>query len=379
MKEFARRPNDSSSLNPTVDPLCRMDCGAISIFVVGCARNFLYSFDENRFAAAQRKPATCRLCRLLYIYRAQIPTCALHIFNLASGQKKSKCFACFPVVCFPARRYRNIEPAMSSYSFRYFGSGMSAPFHMLSNFNECRITGRVYVQQDAQEPQQQQRRRKQAGEAGAVSTTPSGDDGHRLVEREFLFPSAEHYWWAHFTKNAPDVSRLAVGGDLSTLEGGLRLLLGARAGEQKAKHWRKKNSVGIVAKMVAAANTTKKKNKSGAKIETVHRPRAHELGMELGLHPLEQYGPQGNIETLRAIWHKIQTEKFAQNPEHRRVLASTGEETLVEFVRMRPEGHMWGGQVRGGVRRPKGLIVGGGELVGRNFTGKCLMAVRASL
>lgn len=251
---------------------------------------------------------------------------------------------------------------------------MSSPFHMLSNFSECRIAGRVFVQQDAD-------RERLQGAEPASST--SGDDGHCFVEREFLFPSAEHYWWAHFTKNASDVSRLAVGGDLSTLEGGLRLLLGARTGGQKAKHWGKKNSVGIVAKMVAAAkNTATKKNTSSpssSAAERIHRPRGHELGMELGLHPLEQYGPQGDIETLRAIWQKIQTDKFSQNPEHRRVLASTGEETLVEFVRMRPEGHMWGGQVRGGVRRPKGLIVDGGVLVGRNFTGQCLMAVRASL
>lgn len=264
---------------------------------------------------------------------------------------------------------------MSSSSFRYFGSGTSAPFHMLSNFNECRIAGRVFVLQ-----QEADRQRLQGTEP--ASGTP-GDDANCFAEREFLFPSAEHYWWAHFTKNTSDVSRLAIGGDLSTLEGGLQLLLGAPTGEQKARHWRKKNSVGIVAKMVAAANTATKKNSSASPsssaAEIIHRPRAHELGMELGLHPLEQYGPQGDIETLRAIWRKIQADKFSQNPEHRRVLASTGEETLVEFVRMRPEGHMWGGQVRGGVRRPKGLIVDGGELVGRNFTGKCLMAVRASL
>lgn len=258
---------------------------------------------------------------------------------------------------------------MSSSAFRYFGSGMSAPFHMLSNFNECRIVGRVYVQQQDQ---------MQQGEE-PVPHTP-GDDAHRFVEREFSFPSAEHYWWAHSTRNASDVSRLEVGGDLSALEGGLRLLLGARIGEQKAEYWRKKNSVGIVAKLVAAANFKTKKNTSpSAATERNHRPRAHELGMELGLHPLEQYGRQGDIETLRTIWLKIQTDKFAQNPEHRRVLASTREETLVEFVRIRADGHMWGGQVRGGVRRPKGLVVDGGELIGRNFTGKCVMMVRASL
>eukprot|EP00903_Cladosiphon_okamuranus_P013589 g12656.t1 len=162
-----------------------------------------------------------------------------------------------------------------------------------------------------------------------------------------------------------DVSRLAIGGDLSTVECGLRLLLGARAGKQKAKPWGKKNSVGILAKMVAAANaaTKKESTSSSSAAEIIHRPRAHELGMELGLHSLEQYGPNGDIETLLTIWQKIQKDKFSQNSGHRRVLAIIREETLVEFVSMRPEGHMWEGQVRGGVRRPKGLIVDGSELV----------------
>lgn len=280
---------------------------------------------------------------------------------------------------------------------------MAAPFHMLSNFNECRITGHVFVQEHEDESEQDQHRT--AGKE-VVERPQDNDDAHsnvtttrKIVDKQFVFPSAEHYWWAHFTKNISDVSRLAVGGDLSTLEGGLCLLLGPEKGAQKAKHWRKKGNVGIVAKMVAATaaktnsntpNTTNRRNKqkksnntsssaTTAKIPHHHRPRAKELGMELGLHPLEQYGGQGEMATLLAIWNKIQTEKFTQNSDHRRVLTSTGRETLVEFVRMRPDGHTWGGQVRGGVRRSKGLIVNGGELVGGNFTGECLMAVRASL
>lgn len=71
-------------------------------------------------------------------------------------------------------------------------------------------------------------------------------------------------------------------------------------------------------------------------------------------------------------------DKFSQNSGHRQVLMSTGREILVEFVRMRPEGHMWGGQVRGGVKRSKGLVEGG-ELVGNNFMGSCLMVVKATL
>lgn len=108
------------------------------------------------------------------------------------------------------------------------------------------------------------------------------------------------------------------------------------------------------------------------------RHRAKDLGMEMGLHPLEEYGRQGDIGTLEAIWNKVQMDKYTQNAEHREVLRSTGSEALVEFVRMRPEGHMWGGQVRGGMKRSKGLVEGG-ELVGRNFMGNCLMTVRAAL
>lgn len=231
-------------------------------------------------------------------------------------------------------------------SFRYFGSGMASPFHMLSNLNGCPINGRVYIEQEQQGDEQE----------------------GNIIEQEFVFPSAEHYWWAHFTKKRSDVARLAVGGDLSTLHDGLCLMLGRERGTQKAAFWRKKNNVGIVSKMLAA------NNKSFGKT----RCRAGELGMEMGLHPLEQYGEQGHISTLESIWRKIHTEKFAQNSEHRDVLLSTGNEVLVEFVRIRPDGHMWGGQVRGGVKRSKGLVEGG-KLVGRNFTGECLMAVRATL
>lgn len=289
---------------------------------------------------------------------------------------------------------------------------MAAPFHLLSNFNECRIVGRVYVRDyeksDNQPEYQEDAAPNSSGDDAKTTGLNTRDDAAPLshgdddeatpaeiVEREFVFPSAEHYWWAHFTPNAADVSRLAVGGDLATLEDGLRLLLGPQLGAQKAKFWRKKGNVGIAAKMLAAGGTNNnKRNESNGSTpscasetttrttaadgKSSHRHRAKNLGMELGLHPLPQYGGQGEMATLRAIWKKIQTEKYTQNEEHRRVLTSTGSEALVEFVRMRPEGHTWGGQVRGGVKRSKGLKVGG-ELVGGNFMGECLMAVRASL
>ena len=138
-------------------------------------------------------------------------------------------------------------------------------------------------------------------------------------------------------------------------------MLGNEKGKRKAAYWKKKRNVGVVSKMLAA------NNKSSGRI----RCRAKDLGMEIGLHRLEQYGRQGDIGTLEAIWEKVQTDKYTQNAKYHDVLWSTGSEVLVEFMRMRPKCHMWGGQVRGGVKRSQGLVEGG-ELVGRNFTGNLL-------
>ena len=68
---------------------------------------------------------------------------------------------------------------------------------MLSNFSECRIVCGVFIE--------------------------DGNGG--FVEKEYVFPSSESLWWAHFMFRECDISRLAVGGDLSTVEG-LEVILG---------------------------------------------------------------------------------------------------------------------------------------------------------
>lgn len=253
-------------------------------------------------------------------------------------------------------------------SYRYFGSNMSAPFHLLSNFSQCEIRATVFVEADSEE--EENKGGKQGSHEGREGVGRSDDCTRVLLEREYVFPSSEHFWCAHFMRRHKDVSRLACEGDLSTLSSGLRAILGDETGRQKAQYWGKKDNVGIVAKMLAA------KDSRGV------RYRAKAMGIDMSVHPLKQYGPQGTMDTLVAIWTRIVHEKFTQNTAHRRALMSTGrDDVLVEFVRSKPESSLWGGLVRGGVKHSaaKGGHISGGVLVGGNFMGKRIMAVRREL
>jgi len=109
-----------------------------------------------------------------------------------------------------------------------FGSGMSSPYNKLSNFNECVVTMRLFV---------------------AV-----GWGEYAL--KEFTFLSSEHARWAHFFVRNCDIKRLAVGGDLSTLETGLPLLLEGDKLNKALKYWAMKNNVGIVHKLLAGMVAT---------------------------------------------------------------------------------------------------------------------------
>ena len=40
-----------------------------------------------------------------------------------------------------------------------------------------------------------------------------------LQSRDFTFPSAEHYWWAHFLSRRCDLERFSSGGDLAEVNG----------------------------------------------------------------------------------------------------------------------------------------------------------------
>lgn len=215
----------------------------------------------------------------------------------------------------------------------YIGSGMARPYNLLSNFSECTIVGEVYIKKD--------------------------DDSFEI--KNYTFPCSEHYFWAHFMYRDCDIKRLAIGGDMSTLEG-LKFFFKEDVYVSKVKFWSKKKNVGIVAKMLA--------NRSG-----IFRKRADKLGFIMSIHPLVQYGEQGTDETLFSIWKKILFHKYTQNKDHRDILEGTGNKRIVEFCRMKPENQFWAGQVVGGTRM-RNKNISGGDVVGFNYMGKMLMMTR---
>lgn len=215
----------------------------------------------------------------------------------------------------------------------YFGSGARNPYYKLSNFNQCSIIGKVWVK------------------------TENG----RYESRVYTFPSSEHYWCAMFFVDDKDIRRIAVGGDLSTLESGLSLIYRRKEEyEKKLKYWSSKDNVGIVVKLLA----NRKKNKNnGREI----RWRAAMLGMNMSIHPCSKYGPQGADSTLNKMWEKILLAKYTQNSEHRRVLMDTGSRMLVEFSRAsvkKLSNEFWAGRFVGT------------RLVGNNYMGECMMSCR---
>lgn len=218
------------------------------------------------------------------------------------------------------------SPLVHIDSVVYFGSGSKFPYHRLSNFNKCSIMMKNYV-------------------------LVGVDD---YVLKEFVFPSSEHAWWSFFLSDEKDIERLAVNGDLSTLDG-LKYFYKGEELKKKIEYWSKKDNVGIVAKLLAGREGTN------------YRRRAVKLGMKMSVHPCHMYGPVGNDATLAKIWARILVCKYSQNEKHRAILLSTAEKTLVEFTRApvtRIGKEFWAGRVVDG------------RLCGKNYMGECLMSVR---
>jgi len=193
-------------------------------------------------------------------------------------------------------------------TYQYFGSG--AGIRQLSNFYACHITGTV------------------------------NND-------VYTFPSAEHYYVAHLCHDQTCVRRLAVGGDLSTIETGMSIVypkLGPDDIKRKINYWTRNNMVGIIAKMY------------GKMINRQEIP--------------------SDWEAFRQLWVKILTAKYTQNEQLMQVLLSTGQTRLVEFDRMASSHTTWAGRIVNGVDRGQGRREGG-ELIGRNYMGDMMTYIRS--
>lgn len=210
-----------------------------------------------------------------------------------------------------------------------FGALSKAKYNKLGNLSKCIITGNIWVL----------------------------DESNEYVTREYTFPSSEHFWCAHFFERDCDVNRLAVGGDLSTLETGLGYFVSPGKLDAKIKYWSIRDNVGIV-----ASRLNRYDDDSYCKKSTLRNLRkASELGMRMSIYPCEKYGPQGTDETMWNIWSNILMSKMSQNEEHRKVLLRTGCIPLVDCG------------------SPAVNRVEDGKLYGRNYVGYCMMSVRDTL
>lgn len=211
-----------------------------------------------------------------------------------------------------------------------FGSRVQAPYNKLSNFNACYVTGTIYVLENFDE----------------------------FVLKEYTFPSSEHFYWAHYFVKECDIERLAVGGDLASLETGLPLLVPTEKLEKYLKCWQKNDNVGIVAKMLYG------------KSHISCLRKAADLGMTMGDNPIGKYGKQGADSTRTMIWTRVLVAKFTQNIDHRHVLLGTRDNHLVNITRT-PLGEIYKDFFSGRVVD--------GKLYGRNYMGDCMMEMRDTL
>lgn len=152
-----------------------------------------------------------------------------------------------------------------------------------------------------------------------------------------LYPSAEHYYVAHFAPLA-DKHLFYVDGALASWDDAVRICY-PRARESvranKVSYWRTRDMIGVFAK--------------------IYGNRAN-------------FAKCGDMNVLRVLWFRILNAKFGQNPDLRRVLVGTGSRILIEFdrkaCRENADQIFWGARVIGG------------EIVGQNVMGEFMQLAR---
>jgi predicted NAD-dependent protein-ADP-ribosyltransferase YbiA (DUF1768 family) len=184
--------------------------------------------------------------------------------------------------------------------------------------------------------------------------------------RDRAFPSSEHAYQCMAKVHQDDWKRFEVGGDLSTLKTGLKLIFPVRDYPKKLKHYSAKGTrpqmVGIVA------------------LQAVKPGIARKLGLRLQpVMESDKWKPF--IETL---FNVILLAKYRQNPGHCAKLLGTGNKPLVEFSRgaereaKKGKPPLWTGIVVGGEKQENG-VVAGGSVVGQNLMGRLHMKAREEL
>jgi predicted NAD-dependent protein-ADP-ribosyltransferase YbiA (DUF1768 family) len=222
--------------------------------------------------------------------------------------------------------------------FIYFGSSSKLP--ELSNFYHTSITVTLNTLPDAL-----LRRCPALGNALAHSASES-----------LVFPSSEHLYQGSKARTEATVLRFTVDGDLGSWNPNifnntlvpkkvLDLRTRAELAIKKMNFWKKKNCIGILAKL--AANPT--------------HGRALGLSASTMAYDLERLSP----EAERELWLGLLGLKFASFPLAQK-LKETGTKTLIEFDKGAARGAHWGGLWDKETR----------QVVGDNVMGKYLEEVR---
>ncbi len=216
-------------------------------------------------------------------------------------------------------------------SFVYFNSAAAPPLNLLSNLNHAP----VQLTRNTLTPALLAVNEKLAEWLGADET--------------WHFETIEHLWHALKATDRATFMQFTTGGRFGRFDAEAFELFFPGNGEAKYAYWSKKRNSGIIPKL--ASNGKK-------------------YGAKLGIGKSMRYARERNEDGVqRAVWKDLLSRKYIANRAHRDALLATGKQTLIEFARSstseRPD--YWGGCMRDGA------------LVGTNFMGQMMEAVRESL
>jgi predicted NAD-dependent protein-ADP-ribosyltransferase YbiA (DUF1768 family) len=169
----------------------------------------------------------------------------------------------------------------------------------------------------------------------------------------FTFATSEAAWQALKARNRKTFERFLRTGDLGMLSIGFYAMIYPNDPDEalrKFKEWSKKENHGIAPKL--ASNPMYSKC----------------LGLKSGIDMAYE---RENLDaaTEKAVWLSILSIKFAQNPEHKAVLMSTGSAYLLERRNRATAAEHWGGK----------LVGPDLTLVGENVMGIYMAAAREAL
>jgi hypothetical protein len=238
----------------------------------------------------------------------------------------------------------------------YFGSGARGDYKCLSNFSHCTMTLRAFPKSFLHHQP-------------ALATWFPQD----IENIELSFPSVEHLYQSLKARDKHTFLRFTNNGDIGSWNPNVFLMTTITKKKAKiAKRLDKQTKTLSQQDMIDAAkvdmNFWKKKNMIGIQAKlAANADYGSALG--LGTQHMNYEKEYLSAEEEANLWHDLETLKYKQNPRERTVLKGTGSALLVEFDKGAKRHHVhWGGLVEDND--------GGQRVLGDNAMGKYLMRIR---